>query len=251
MLARDNASGVGARNGRPRCWPPAPTCRRSSRCRPMSTATGGCTPGFLASATRAGRCLTRCTTSITSWSCAAYWTRRRSTRVGPAGAGLGLPGAAAHRTRRRGDRWLIAPDGTRHDTAAARLRRPDLVKPRGPELRRLAWGGRQAAVHLAELPPSPGTWRAELDTRRAPSGAASRSGPGVAARRPELTRPPTRAVLALPPRHRRPRQWAAGAREPGQRPGSARAAGRAHRAAAGARPAGPLSRPVSRRRDPR
>jgi hypothetical protein len=83
---------------------------------------------------------------------------------------------------------LFGPTGAHHAVAATRLRRPDLVKARGPELRRLAWGGWQVAVPLADLAPVSGAWHVAVEiaqgpvVRREPLGA--RRGPLAA---PHLT----------------------------------------------------------------
>jgi hypothetical protein len=54
------------------------------------------------------------------------------------------------------------PDGAAHRARAGRTRRPELVKPRGPELTRLAWGGWHARVPLEPLAAVPGTWRTRI-----------------------------------------------------------------------------------------
>ncbi len=63
---------------------------------------------------------------------------------------------------------LFGPEGLRHAVPATRLRRPDVVRARGPELRRLAWAGWRAAVGLDDLPQTNGTWQAELEIVQGP-----------------------------------------------------------------------------------
>lgn len=58
---------------------------------------------------------------------------------------------------------LSGPAGTRYRVHAERVRRPDLVKPSGPDLTRLAWAGWRASVELAPMLNAPGVWRPRLE----------------------------------------------------------------------------------------
>jgi hypothetical protein len=55
------------------------------------------------------------------------------------------------------------PEGAKHRAAGVRVRRPDHVKPNGPDLTRLAWSGWYANVDLRPLLATPGAWRANLE----------------------------------------------------------------------------------------
>ncbi|WP_375497078.1 hypothetical protein [uncultured Jatrophihabitans sp.] len=57
---------------------------------------------------------------------------------------------------------LRGPNDARVEVPAVRMRRPELVHPKGPALTRLAWGGWSARVDLGRLSEQPGSWRAHL-----------------------------------------------------------------------------------------
>lgn len=55
------------------------------------------------------------------------------------------------------------PDGAVHRVDAVRVRRPDHVKPSGPDLTRLAWTGWHAEADITPLLAVPGTWRITVE----------------------------------------------------------------------------------------
>jgi hypothetical protein len=91
-------------------------------------------------------------------------------------------------------------DGAERRVRASRVRSPEHVRPRGPELTRLAWAGWRAEVDLADLA-MPGRWRvaievAQNDLRRAePLGV--RRGAVAAAMRQSRPREAAGCWLAL------------------------------------------------------
>jgi hypothetical protein len=93
---------------------------------------------------------------------------------------------------------LAGPDGAAHRVDAARVRRPDHVKPSGPDLTRLAWAGWHAEFDLAPLLAVPGTWRINVEVdeqgvqRSRPLGRSR--GPLAA---PELFTAPARRIKGL------------------------------------------------------
>lgn len=57
---------------------------------------------------------------------------------------------------------LTGPGGARHQIPATRARRPDLTKPTGEDLTRLAFAGWSAALPLRSIAAEPGRWRLTL-----------------------------------------------------------------------------------------
>ena len=156
-------------------------------------------------------------------------------RTGSCGSGDRRSSASCAPTRRQDDPAAHRPGRHAPRPRRHRLRQPDLVKPRGPELRRLAWGGSQAASpqRTTRGCPAPGVGaRARAGPRPAPRALGARRGPRPS---PSSPRPSTRAGVALPPRHRRPPQQAPRARQQVTGLGPTPPAGRPHRVRRGPR----------------
>lgn len=58
------------------------------------------------------------------------------------------------------------PGAASHTARATRARRPDLVKPSGPDLTRLAWSGFTARTPLAPLAAVPGSWQVRIEVEQ-------------------------------------------------------------------------------------